>query len=100
MKEKIKKWEDEIAQLIEKQKEMNEKYNSGIRDRRKKIQEAQETLRLENDRIIGDVVREIYGEVDKDTIVSFRALMLQMKGNRKQEEGSGAAPGSSGGVKV
>lgn len=86
MKEKIKKWEEEIEKTVEKQKEMNLKSNERIRELRKKIQEAEQAMLLENNQMIAQAVREVYGEVDEETLEIFKR---QMQGG-KSRTGKGA----------
>lgn len=75
MEERIRKWEEEIARIAEKQKEMNQKSSERIRELRKKIQEAEQAITLENNRLIAEAVREVYGEMDKNKIEDFRKKM-------------------------
>lgn len=86
MKEQIKKWEAEIETTLEKQKEMNEKYNGRIRGLRKKIEEAEQHMLLENNRMIAEAVREIYGEVDQESLEDFKQK-IKMLQNRKNSTG-------------
>lgn len=80
MREKIQKWEEEIEGILERQKEMNAKYNNTVRELRKKIQEAERELTLKNNELIAETVRAIYGEVNEENLESFRRLMISMKG--------------------
>lgn len=86
MKEQIKKWEAEIEATLEKQKEMNEKYNGRIRGLRKKIEEAEQHMRLENNRMIAEAVREIYGEVEPESLEDFKQK-IKMLQNRESATG-------------
>lgn len=87
MKEKIQKWEEEIEKILERQKEMNQKNNDRIRELRKKIQEAEEHMEQENNRLIADAVREIYGEVDGETLEAFkRQIRLLMERGQADPE--------------
>lgn len=88
MEEKIQKWEEEIEKIAERQKEMNTKSNERIRELRKKIQEEEQLRARENNQMIADAVREIYGEVNQETLESFKKKMqsLQMEGQEQQSE--------------
>lgn len=79
MKEQIKKWEAEIETTLEKQKEMNEKYNGRIRGLRKKIEEAEQHILQENNRMIAEAVREIYGEVDQESLEDFKQKIKMLR---------------------
>lgn len=79
MKEKIRKWEDEIAQIVNKQREMTQKYNDRIRELRKKIQQAQAEQELATNQRIAETVREIYGDVDDETIAVLKEQLIRMK---------------------
>ena len=63
MEEKIQKWEEEIEKITQRQKEMNAKYTEQIRELRKKIESAKQQLLVQNNEMIADAVRAIYGEV-------------------------------------
>ena len=85
MEEKVKKWEEEIEKITEQQKEMNEKYNDRIRSLRKKIQEANAVIRQENNLMIADAVREIYGEVNRETLETFKQKMKSLREENSRE---------------
>ena len=61
MEEKIQKWEEEIEKITQRQKEMNAKYTEQIRELRKKIEGAKQQLLIQNNEMIADAVRAIYG---------------------------------------
>ncbi len=94
MKEQIKKWEDEIEKITERQKEMIERNNVRIRELRKKIQNAEQEMLLENNQLIADTVRDIYGEVSKENLDAFKQLIASMAAHRPQAE---SEPGSLSG---
>ena len=88
VEDKIDKWEEEIETITEKQREMIEKNNARIRMLRKKIEEAKQVIRLENNRLIAEAVREIYGEVSAEGLEDFKKRMRQMAdGSRTDTEG-------------
>lgn len=78
MEEKIQKWEEEIEKITQRQKEMNAKYTEQIRELRKKIESAKQHLLVQNNEMIADAVRAIYGEVTEENIESFKATMQSL----------------------
>lgn len=86
MEEKIKKWEQEIERIAERQKEMNAKSNEQIRELRKKIQEAQVIVARENNQMIADVVREVYGEVSRENLEMFKRKIQGLQVEQQQEQ--------------
>lgn len=75
MKEKIRRWEEEIDKIILKQKEMNAKYNERVRELRKKIEKGKSQLRREENEMIAETYREIYGEFDMNSFEEFKNKM-------------------------
>lgn len=86
MEDKIQKWEEEIKRIAEKQKEMNAKSNERIRELRKKIQEEQVILARENNQMIADAVREVYGEVNRETLEVFKRKIQELQLENGQEQ--------------
>lgn len=86
MEEKIRKWEQEIERIAERQKEMNTKSNEQIRELRKKIQEAQVIVARENNQMIADVVREVYGEVSRENLETFKRKIQELQLKKEQEQ--------------
>lgn len=86
LEEKIKKWEEEIERIAERQREMNARSNEQIRELRKKIQEAQVIVTRENNRMIADVVREVYGEVNRENLEAFKRTIQELQLKREQEQ--------------
>ena len=84
MEEKIKKWEEEIEKILNQQKEANNKYNERVRELRKKIETAKHQVTLENNQLIADVVRSIYGEVTQDNIEAFKRQMQSISNRERQ----------------
>lgn len=78
-KEKIKKWEEEIEDILRRQKELVLKSNARIRELRKKIQETEEELLSENNRMIATAVREIFGEVTGENLGEVKEYLKLMK---------------------
>ena len=86
MREKIQQWEKEIEQINEKQKELIQKNDEKKRELRRKIQEAEQALLLENNQMIAEAVREIYGEVNEETLEAFKQQMKLMRGVEKPSQ--------------
>lgn len=84
MEEKIKKWEEEIEKILIQQKEANNKYNERVRELRKKIETAKHQVTLENNQLIADVVRSIYGEVTQENIEAFKRQMQSISNRERQ----------------
>ena len=84
MKEKIKKWEEEIEKILIQQKEANNKYNERVRELRKKIETAEHQMTLENNQLIADVVRTVYGEVTEENIEAFKRQMMSVSNKERQ----------------
>ena len=84
MEEKIKKWEEEIEKILNQQKEANNKYNERVRELRKKIETAKHQVTLENNQLIADVVRSIYGEVTQENIDAFKRQMQSISNRERQ----------------
>ena len=84
LEEKIKKWEEEIEKILIQQKEANNKYNERVRELRKKIETAKHQMTLENNQLIADVVRTIYGEVTQENIESFKRQMQSISNRERQ----------------
>lgn len=84
LKEKIKKWEEEIEKIAERQKEMNQKSNERIRELRKKIQETEQIMAQENNQMIANAVREIYGEVTPETLEAFKQKIKSLRAEEPQ----------------
>lgn len=84
MEEKIKKWEEEIEKILNQQKEANNKYNERVRELRKKIETAKHQVTLENNQLIADVVRSIYGEVTQENIEAFKRQMQSISNRERQ----------------
>ncbi len=84
MKEKIRKWEEEIEKILLQQKEANNKYNERVRELRKKIETAEHQMTLENNQLIADVVRTVYGEVTEENIEAFKRQMMSVSNKERQ----------------
>lgn len=74
--EKIKKLQLEIAKTTEAQKKSEQKYKEKIKGLRDELKKEEERLKRENDSLIGDIVRDLLGEVDAEYVVE---LMKELK---------------------
>lgn len=84
--EKIKKLQLEIAKTTEAQKKSEQKYKEKIKGLRDELKKEEERLKRENDSLIGDIVRDLLGEVDADNIDSFREKIQLLTGLEDSEE--------------
>lgn len=75
LKDKIKNWENELEKVKLARKEINEKYEKKEKELLKKIEEAKEQLDTQNNKMVGDIVREMYGELSEENILKFKELM-------------------------
>lgn len=75
----------------------NTKKNQGIKRRTEK---EEERLKRENDSLIGDIVRDLLGEVDADNIESFREKIQLLTGleDSENERPKDNLQGDTGGV--
>ena len=78
MEEKIKKWEAELESIRVRQKEMTARNDARIRQLRKNIREAEQQMRTENNQMIADAVRIIYGDVTMENIGRFRQELKRL----------------------
>lgn len=79
LKDKIKNWENELKKVKEARREANEKFEKKEKELVKKIDEAKARLENENNKLVGDIVREMYGELTEENIQKFKALMMQTR---------------------
>lgn len=98
--EKIKKLQLEIAKTTEAQKKSEQKYKEKIRGLRDELKKEEERLKRENDSLIGDIVRDLLGEVDADNIESFREKIQLLTGleDSENERPKDNLQGDTGGV--
>lgn len=78
MKKKIEQWKEEQRKIEEKQKAMNEKYNEQLKVLQEKIKQGMKVLTEQENKMIADAVREIYGEVNEENIDRFKQQMKQL----------------------
>ncbi len=75
MEEKIRKWQEEIERITDRQREMNQNYNEKIRELKRKIAEAEEQIKKEQDRQIAQMVRETYGQITPEALEELKELL-------------------------
>ena len=83
--ERIRKWEEEMERIAASQKEYSQKCSEKIRELKRKISEEQQLLVLENNRMIAEAVRAVYGEVNEKNIQSFMEQMKTLSSHRQEE---------------
>lgn len=98
--EKIKKLQLEIAKTTEAQKKSEQKYKEKIKGLRDELKKEEEHLKRENDSLIGDIVRDLLGEVDADNIESFKEKIQLLTGleDSENERPQDNLQGDTGGV--
>ena len=79
MEERIRKWQEEIERITIRQKEMNQSYNEKIRELKRKIEEAREQIKMEQDQQIARMVRGAYGQITPEALEELKVL-LEMAG--------------------
>lgn len=79
LKDKIKNWENELEKVHASRKEAMQKFEKKEKELLKKIEEGKAQLETENNRMVGDIVREMYGELNEENILRFRELMKKMR---------------------
>ena len=79
MEERIRKWQEEIERITIRQKEMNQSYNEKIRELKRKIEEAREQIKMEQDQQIARMVRGAYGQNTPEALEELKVL-LEMAG--------------------
>lgn len=86
LKDKIENWERELEKTKQARKEANEKYDRKEKELLKKIEEARNQLDNQNNKMVGDIVREMYGELTEENIEKFKALMRKTMSNTVEDE--------------
>ena len=76
MSKKIQKWQEEIITCQKNIKKQNERIN----ELKNKIKEEQRREENANNKLIADVVRNVYGDVNEENVGQFMA-MLQKNGH-------------------
>lgn len=80
LNEKINAWQHEIADIIEQKKEYNRKCSEKIQKLREKIAREEKALQVKNDELIGQTVRDIFGEVTPENIEIFKKKIMLING--------------------
>lgn len=101
MNEKIKKWQSEIEKITAAQKEYNNKCSEKIKNLNAKINIEEKKLKQENDEMIADVVRDLFGEVNAENIESFKEKIQLLTGLEEEvdEESQDNFSGNAGGIR-
>lgn len=76
MSKKIEQWQKEIIQCQNNIK----KQNLRIKDLKKKIENEKKQQELANNKLIADIVRDVYGEVNEENIEQLM-ILLQKNGH-------------------
>lgn len=76
--EKIQKWEEDIARIQDNQRSYNQKCTDKIRELRRKVQEETRILELENNQLIAEAVRTVYGDVTEENVEKFKQQMMAL----------------------
>ena len=92
--EKIVNWKIEIADIMEQKKAYNQKCTEKIKELREKIKKEEELLQSQNDKLIGQTVRDIFGEVTPENIELFKQKIKLLSGV-KEEADEGPAHNNS-----
>lgn len=85
--EKIKKWEEDIARIQNNQRSYDQKCTDRIRELRRKVQEETRILELENNQLIAEAVRTVYGEVTEENVEKFKQQMMALVSPAPDPEG-------------
>lgn len=80
LNEKINAWQHEIADIIEQKKEYNRKCSEKIQKLREKIAREEKAMQVKNDELIGQTVRDIFGEVTPENIEIFKKKIMLING--------------------
>lgn len=75
---KIETWKSEIEKIKKSQADMIEKNNKKIKELQSKISFEEEKIEKENNKLVADIVRATYGEINEDTLVQFKEFMKTM----------------------
>lgn len=80
LRDKIKNWENDLEKVRAARTDAIEKYNKKEKELLKKIEDASQRIETENNKAVGDIVREMYGELSEDNILKFKEFMkINMK---------------------
>lgn len=75
---KIDTWKIEIEKIKKSQAEMIEKNNKRIKELQSKISFEEDKIEKENNKLVADIVRATYGEINEDTLEQFKEFMKSM----------------------
>lgn len=72
---KIKQWQNEIENIKENERMMKQKNAARIKNLQKNIDMEMAQEELENNKLIADVVREFFGEVNDENIGKLQSIL-------------------------
>lgn len=75
--EQIKQWEVQIKQIREADRIAHEKNVRKIKDLQEKIDNAKAQKKSEDDRVLGDMVRSTFGEINEETLAQMQELLAK-----------------------
>ena len=87
MRERIIQYQKEIEKILRKQKDANAKFDEQIKKLKKKIADEE----ANENRMIADAVRKVYGEVTEETLEKFLKEMVSAKEKNEAAADVGAA---------
>ena len=77
MNKQIRQWKEEIEQIKENEAAMRKKNAQKIKDLQGKIDAAVARKEVEDNKVVGDLVRATFGEITEDTIRQMKELLEQ-----------------------
>ncbi len=75
LRDKIGNWESELEKVREARADALAKYNKKEKELLKKIEDANIQIETESNKAVGDIVREMYGELTEENILRFKNFM-------------------------
>lgn len=78
MQKKIEQWQKELEKIAEKQKEMNHKYNEQTKNLQEKIREGKRVIQLQENQMIADVIRDVFGEIHSENLEQLKMRLEHM----------------------
>ena len=75
LRDKIGNWESELEKVREARADALAKYNKKEKELLKKIEDANIQIETESNKAVGDIVREMYGELTEENILRFKKMI-------------------------
>ena len=75
--EQIELWEKQIEQIKEADRVAHDKNMKKIKELQDKINNAKAQKEMEDNRVIGDLVRNTLGEINEETMAQVKAMLLK-----------------------